>query len=121
MNRKELIDEMATRTGSSKANAERAVASLTGIISDALKRGDSLSLPGFGAFEVRERPERMGRNPRTGEKLRIAASRIPAFKAGVRLKAVVNGYKNRVALKNASERPMIEGNTVKKKLLCESK
>lgn len=90
MNKKELIDAMATKTGSSKADTERTVAALIEIISDTLKKGDSLSLPGFGSFEVRERPAHNGRNPRTGEQLKIAASRIPAFKAGAKLKAVVN-------------------------------
>lgn len=91
MNKKEFIDAMAARTGSSKAEADRAVAALTGIISDVLKKGDSLSLPGFGSFEVRERAARNGRNPRTGEELKISASRIPAFKPGAMLKAAVNG------------------------------
>ncbi|MBA4143746.1 MAG: HU family DNA-binding protein [Nitrosospira sp.] len=90
MNKKELIAAMVTKTGSSKADADLAVAALTEIISDTLKKGDSLSLPGFGSFEVRERPARRGRNPRTGEPLKIAASRIPAFKAGATLKAAVN-------------------------------
>ena len=91
MNKKELIDAMAAKTGSSKADAERAVSALIEIISDTLKKGDSLSLPGFGSFEVRERPAYKGRNPRTGEELQIAASKIPAFKPGATLKAAVNG------------------------------
>ncbi|SFN74181.1 DNA-binding protein HU-beta [Nitrosospira briensis] len=91
MNKKELIDAMAAKTGSSKSDAERAVGALLEVISDTLKKGDSLSLPGFGTFEVRERPARAGRNPRTGEELQIAASKIPAFKAGAALKAAANG------------------------------
>lgn len=90
MNRKELIEAMATKTGSSKTDAERAIGALIEIISDTLKKGNSLSLPGFGSFEVRERPAHTGRNPRTGEQLKIAASRIPAFRAGATLKSVVN-------------------------------
>ena len=67
------------------------IGALIEVISDTLKKGDSLSFPGFGTFEVRERPARTGRNPRTGEELQIAASKIPAFKAGATLKAAVNG------------------------------
>ena len=91
MNKKELIDAMAMRTGSSKAEADRAVDALIETISDTLKKGDSVSLVGFGSFEARERAARTGRNPRTGEELKIAASRVPAFKPGAMLKAAVNG------------------------------
>jgi DNA-binding protein HU-beta len=91
MTRKEFIETMAAKTGSSKADAERSVGVLLEIISETLKKGDSLSFPGFGSFEVRERPSHKGRNPRTGEELQIPASRIPAFKAGAALKAAVNG------------------------------
>ena len=93
MNKNELIEAMAEKTGSSKAEANRAITALTDIISEALKNGDSISLIGFGTFEVRERDERNGRNPRTGEQMKIAASRVPAFKPGATLKAVVNGDK----------------------------
>jgi DNA-binding protein HU-beta len=91
MNKTEFIEAIATRTGCSKADASRTVGALVEIISDTLQKGDSLSLPGFGSFEVRERTARTGRNPRTGEELEIAASRIPAFKPGATLKAAVNG------------------------------
>lgn len=84
---------MSTKTGSSRADAERAISALTEIVSDSLKKGDSLSLPGFGTFEVRTRNERTGRNPRTGEELKIAASKVPAFKPGAALKATVNNGK----------------------------
>ncbi|SHL71060.1 bacterial nucleoid protein Hbs [Nitrosospira sp. Nsp11] len=93
MNKTEFIEAMATRTGCSKAEANRMVGALIEIISDTLQKGDSLSLPGFGSFEVRERSARTGHNPKTGEKLDIAASRIPAFKPGSALKAAVNGKK----------------------------
>jgi DNA-binding protein HU-beta len=91
MNKTELIEAMAARTGGSKADASRAVALLTEIISDTLQKGESVSLIGFGNFEVRERAARTGRNPKTGEVLKIAASRVPAFKPGAALKAAVNG------------------------------
>lgn len=90
MNKKELVDALAAKTDSSGAAAERAVNAMLEIISDALKKGDSLSLPGFGTFEVRERAARTGRNPKTGEELKIAASKVAAFKPGSALKAAVN-------------------------------
>lgn len=93
MNRKELIDALAAKTDSTKADAERSVSALIDIVSATLKKGDSLTLVGFGTFEVRKRAARTGRNPRTGEELKIKASKVPAFKAGATLKAVVNGAK----------------------------
>jgi DNA-binding protein HU-beta len=65
--KKELIEAIAAKTGSSKAEAERTVSALTEVISEVLKKGDSLALPGFDTFEVRERGERRGRNPRLGK------------------------------------------------------
>jgi DNA-binding protein HU-beta len=91
MNKNELIEAMAEKTGSTKADANRAVTALTRIITGVLQKGDSLSLMGFGTFEVRERGERSGRNPRTGKELKIAASKVPAFKPGATLKAALNG------------------------------
>jgi len=65
------------------------------IILDTLKKGDSLTLVGFGTFEVRKRAARTGRNPKTGEALKIKAAKVPAFKAGATLKAAVNGTKKK--------------------------
>jgi len=93
MNRKELIDALATQTGSSKADADRSIASLIDIITANLKKGDNVALVGFGTFEVRKRAARNGRNPATGEAIRIKASKQPAFKAGATLKAAVNAGK----------------------------
>jgi len=93
MNRKELIDALAAKTDSTKVDAERSVAALIDIISGTLKKGDSLTLVGFGTFEVRKRAARTGRNPKTGEELKIKAAKVPAFKAGATLKATVNGAK----------------------------
>ena len=93
MNRKELVEALATKTESTKADAERAVAGLIDIISGTLKKGDSITLVGFGTFEVRKRAARTGRNPKTGEELKIKASKAPAFKPGATLKAAVNGTK----------------------------
>ena len=93
MNRKELIDALAAKAGSSKADADRNIGALIEIITATLKKGDSLTLVGFGTFEVRKRAARAGRNPATGEALKIKASKAPAFKAGATLKAAVNGSK----------------------------
>ncbi|NNM79044.1 MAG: HU family DNA-binding protein [Gallionella sp.] len=93
MNRKELIDALAEKTGSTKADAERNIAGLLDIISATLKKGDSIALVGFGTFEVRKRAARVGRNPKTGAELKIKASKVPAFKPGATLKATVNGVK----------------------------
>ena len=93
MNRKEFADALANKTGSSKAEADRTIGAVIDIISAALKKGDSVSLVGFGSFEVRKRAARVGRNPKTGAELKIKASKVPAFKAGATLKALVNGSK----------------------------
>lgn len=93
MNRRELIDALASKTGSTKADAERSIAALLDIITATLKKGDKLALVGFGTFEVRKRAARIGRNPATGTELKIKASKQPAFKAGATLKAAVNTAK----------------------------
>ena len=93
MNRTELIDALAAKTGSSKADAGRNIAALIEVITATLKKGDKLTLVGFGTFEVRKREARNGRNPQTGAAIKIKASKAPAFKAGATLKAAVNGTK----------------------------
>ena len=93
MNRKELIDALATKTGSTKADADRNIAALIDIITATLKKGYNVALVGFGTFEVRKRAARIGRNPATGAELKIKASKVPAFKAGANLKTAVNGAK----------------------------
>jgi DNA-binding protein HU-beta len=93
MNRKELVEALATKTGSSKADAERSIAALIDVVTATLEKGDNVALVGFGTFEVRKRAARNGRNPATGAELKIKASKAPAFKAGATLKAAVNGTK----------------------------
>jgi DNA-binding protein HU-beta len=93
MNRQELIAALADKTGSSKADADRSIAALLDIVTASLKKGDNVQLVGFGTFEVRKRAARNGRNPATGEAIKIKASKQPAFKAGAGLKAAVNGTK----------------------------
>lgn len=89
MTKVELIAAVAESAGLSKKDAEKAVNGTLNAITEALKQGDKVSLVGFGTFEVRERPERMGRNPQTKEEITIAASKLPAFKAGKALKESV--------------------------------
>lgn len=91
MNKTELIDAVATRCDLSKAAATRAVDSLTEIIGESLAKGEPVTLIGFGTFTVGERAARVGRNPKTGEALEIAASKTAKFTAGSKLKAAVNG------------------------------
>jgi DNA-binding protein HU-beta len=90
MNKTELIDGVAAAADLSKAEAGRAVDAVVGEITKALKKGDAVTLVGFGTFQVRERAERTGRNPKTGDTIKIAASKNPAFKAGKALKDAVN-------------------------------
>lgn len=90
MNKSELIDAMSAQSGLTKADADRAYKAFVEVITDEMKKGESVSLIGFGTFLVRERQARTGRNPRTGENIAIAASKIPSFKAGKGLKDAVN-------------------------------
>lgn len=90
MNKSELIDAIADKGGLTKADAGRAVDALVKSVTRALKKGDTVSLVGFGTFSVRKRAARTGRNPRTGETIKIKASKNPAFKAGKALKDAVN-------------------------------
>ena len=82
MNKSELIDAIAETAGLTKADAQRALDATTGAIGKALKKGDTVSLIGFGTFSVKKRAARTGRNPATGETIKIKASKTPSFKAG---------------------------------------
>lgn len=90
MNKTELIDAVADSADLSKADATRAVDAVVDNITETLRKGDSVTLVGFGTFEVRERAARTGRNPQTGETIQIKASKAPAFKAGKAFKDAVN-------------------------------
>ncbi len=90
MNKADLIDVIAESADISKAAATRALDAVTSAITGALQKGDSVSLVGFGTFVVRARAARSGRNPKTGAIINIAASNVPAFKAGKALKDAVN-------------------------------
>lgn len=90
MNKTELVAAIAEKTGVSKANTEAVVKAFTDVVAEQLKAGDKIQLVGFGTFEVSERAAREGRNPLTGEAMKIAASKAPKFKAGKALKDIVN-------------------------------
>lgn len=90
MNKTELVDEVADGADLSKADAAKAVDSVLDAITGALKQGDKVSLVGFGVFSVRERAARQGRNPKTGQSIKIPAGKTPGFKAGKALKDAVN-------------------------------
>ena len=86
MNKTELINAVAEKAGLSKKNAEAAVNATLAAITESLKAEEKVQLVGFGSFEVKHRAERTGLNPRTGDSVTIAASKVPAFKAGKALK-----------------------------------
>ena len=90
MNKTELVAAIAEKAGLSKKDAEGAVKAFTDTVAEQLKAGEKIQLVGFGTFEVAERAARTGKNPQTGEAIKIPASKAPKFKAGKALKDVVN-------------------------------
>jgi DNA-binding protein HU-beta len=90
MNKAELVDAVAGAANLSKADAGRAVDAVVDAVTKALKKGQQVSVVGFGTFSVKHRAARSGRNPRTGDTIKIAASNVPGFKAGKALKDAVN-------------------------------
>ncbi|MBQ8195343.1 MAG: HU family DNA-binding protein [Oscillospiraceae bacterium] len=89
MTKAELVTMVASKSGLSKKDTEKAIAGMIDTITETLAKGESIQLVGFGTFEVRERAARTGINPRTKEKIEIAATKVPAFKAGRALKDAV--------------------------------
>jgi DNA-binding protein HU-beta len=90
MNKNDVVAAVADRTGMSKAAAAQSVDATFDVITAALKSGDEVKIIGFGSFNVAKRAASQGRNPRTGESIKIAASKTPKFKAGKGLKDAVN-------------------------------
>jgi DNA-binding protein HU-beta len=90
VNKSELIEAIAASADIPKAAASRALDAMVEAVADSLKKGDSVSLVGFGTFTVKDRAARTGRNPQTGEPIQISAARVPSFKAGKALKDAVN-------------------------------
>ncbi len=91
MNKSDLIDAVTTTSDLDRKTAETAIDATVAAIISALVDEDKVTIPGFGAFEVRQRNARTGRNPQTGETIEIAASKAPAFKPASALKTAVNG------------------------------
>ena len=90
MNKQELIAAIASKTELSKKDAEKALKAFTDVVAEELKKGEKIQLVGFGTFEVSDRAAREGRNPQTGAAMKIAASKMPKFKAGKALKDMIN-------------------------------
>lgn len=90
MNKTELITAIVAKTGMTKKDSEKSLNAVVDCICDALQAGDKVQIVGFGSFEVKDRPARVARNPRTGEEIQIGASKAPTFKAGKALKESVN-------------------------------
>ena len=89
MNKAELITTMAAKADLTKEQSSVALAALQSVITETLSAGDKVAIPNLGTFEVKERAARTGHNPRTGEKVEIAAKKVPAFKAAKALKDAV--------------------------------
>ena len=90
MNKTELVAAIAEQTELTKKDAEKALKAFTDVVTAELKKGEKIQLVGFGTFEVKDRPAREGRNPRTGETMKIKASKAPKFSPGKALKDAVN-------------------------------
>lgn len=93
MNKKELIDSVVARTGESRRSVAGVIDATIDQIQKQVKKGDKVTLPGFGTFSRRARAARTARNPRTGESIKVKASKVPAFKPGAGFKDVVSGGK----------------------------
>jgi len=91
LNKTELIDSVATATGESKRAVAEVLEATIDTVQKQVKKGEKVSLPGFGTFERRARSARTARNPQTGEPIKVKASKVPAFKAGATFKSFVNG------------------------------
>jgi len=89
MNKSDLINAIAAKSGMSKKDSEKALSAVVGSIEDALKKGDKVQIVGFGTFSVKDRAARMGLNPKTKQEIKIPATKAPAFKAGKDLKEAV--------------------------------
>jgi len=90
MNKSELIDAIASKSDVTKIVAGKVLDGVVSVITEALGSGDQVALIGFGTFSVKDRAARVGRNPQTGQEIKIAATKVPSFKAGKNLKEAVN-------------------------------
>ena len=108
MNKVQMVAAVAEKAGLTNKDAEKAINAVTEAVKEALVKGDKVQLIGFGTYEVRERAARTGRNPQTGAEIKIAAAKVPAFKAGKALKDAVNPVP-------APKAPAAKGKNKKKK------
>ena len=90
MNKSELVAALAEKAALTKVDAEKTINAFVATVEETLAKGDKIQLVGFGTFEVKDRPARTARNPRTGKEIKVAACKAPAFKAGKALKDIVN-------------------------------
>jgi nucleoid DNA-binding protein len=95
MNKTEFVEAIAKESGLTNADARRAVEAVITTVEKTLKKGDEVALTGFGKFSVSKRAARTGRNPQTGEAVKIKASKAPKFSAGAALKTAVNGARKK--------------------------
>ncbi|MBX9879754.1 MAG: HU family DNA-binding protein [Candidatus Obscuribacterales bacterium] len=117
MNRAELVESVASATHQPKTEVSKTLSALVYCITGSLAKGDKVTLVGFGTFERRNRKARTGRNPRTLAPLKIAAAKVPAFRAGKELKDIINGRAKQPALsiaKPKAAKPAKAAKTVKK-------
>lgn len=104
MNKAELVEAIAEETGASKAKVEEGLKVAIDTITKELKKDGTVQLIGFGTFSVKKRAARKGVNPATGEKIKIKASKVPAFKAGAALKDAVSGKSKKAAKKKTAKK-----------------
>ena len=97
MNKAEFVTALAEKTGMKKTDAEKALRGFSDVVTETLKKGEKISLVGFGTFEGMEREAREGRNPKTGKTMQIPASKVPKFKAGrsLRKQSTTDRFRNR--------------------------
>src|SRR5206468_7054381 len=114
MNKSDLVDAIAAATNEGKSKVAAVLDAVLDHISAALQKGEKVTLPGFGTFETRRRQARSGRNPRTGEPVKIAATTAPVFKAGATLKGTVAGKKAASAKRGAKSKASAKGKATPK-------
>ena len=93
MNKGDLVDTLASATGESKRTVNTVLDEFVNQVQKTVKKGEKVSMPGFGTFERRNRSARTARNPRTGEEIQVKAAKVPAFKPGAGFKSYVSGTK----------------------------
>jgi DNA-binding protein HU-beta len=114
MNKAELIDVLTQKLGSDRRQATAAVENVVDTIVRAVHKGDSVTITGFGVFEQRRRAARVARNPRTGEKVKVKPTSVPAFRPGAQFKAVVSGAQRLPAEGPAVKRGVVSAGAAKK-------